>query len=120
MKATFLFTRPFVLADMKATVLFGLLACATQPRPSYPLCDRTGAPACGNIGQAGRPEKSPRPTQVLLGASARQTPTTPIARPLADDRENYVCANVMTKGGSHRKCHPVDPTLGASDIEIDE
>jgi len=31
-----------------------------------------------------------------------------------------LCANVMTKGGSHRKCHPVDPTVGASDIEIDE
>ncbi|MDB4956623.1 MAG: hypothetical protein JWO36_4192 [Myxococcales bacterium] len=38
--------------------LFGVLslvtACATsQPKPSAPLCDRQGAPACGNIGQTG-------------------------------------------------------------------
>ena len=98
---------------MKATILFGVLACAAQSRPAFPLLDRAGAPACGNIGQAGRPVK---PTQVLLGASARQAPA-PVARPLVDTRENYVCANVMTKGGTHRHCHAVDPSLAIPDLD---
>jgi hypothetical protein len=51
--------------------LFGLpalsliAACATsQPKPAMPLCDHQGRPACGNIGQTGRPhDHKPAPSR---------------------------------------------------------
>jgi hypothetical protein len=43
------------------------LACATQLGVAYPLCDERGAPACGNIGQVGRPQP---PAPAARGAAA--------------------------------------------------
>ena len=89
-----------------ASILFGLgiAACVTEPRePKYPLCDRDGAPACGNIGQVGRARPvQARPVQVLLGASAQSA--APVQRPLVDQRQDVVCGNVMGKGGPQRVC----------------
>jgi hypothetical protein len=36
--------------------LFGLPGNAPAMKAAYPLCDRAGAPACGNVGQPGRPD----------------------------------------------------------------
>jgi hypothetical protein len=111
-----------------ASMLFGLLTVAcgsSRPEPSYPLCDREGAPACGNVGQVGRTDQpikndTPRPhpapkdlvgaartvpiVNVLLGASSHQTRAMVIGRPLVDHREEVACGNVMTKGGPQRVC----------------
>lgn len=117
-------------------------ACTTQPKPQYPLCDPAGAPACGNIGQVGRtdrpdPRGVPRPvareaavtfatavtdttthvvpaiTRVLVGASREVQRVTPFSRPLVDHREDVVCGNVMSKGGSRRVCHDSEGHLAA-------
>jgi hypothetical protein len=136
------------------TLLFGLAtaaaACASPPQPSpqYPLCDREGAPACGNIGQVGRASRAPvitedanavfaakpadplaakraatafvttvaataqhvipKITRVLVGASREITTVTPFSAPLVDHREQVVCGNVMSKGGSRRICRNAD------------
>ena len=116
-----------------AHLLFGLAtACAASPSPpSYPLCDRAGAPACGNIGQVGRSEQprvtpaparvvapapptqavaAPTTTQVLLGASSENAPVHVTGSPLMNAKEEVVCANVMSKGGSRRVCTRPDGT----------
>jgi hypothetical protein len=119
-----------------AHLLFGLAtACGTAPaKPAYPLCDGAGAPACGNIGQAGRVDQpqlappatqvvapaaiapapatiapAPATTQVLLGASARDTGAA--GQPLVNREREVVCANVMGKGGSRRVCTRPDGTM---------
>jgi hypothetical protein len=43
-----------VLAKFRPRTLFGLPANAPTMKAAYPLCDRFGAPACGNVGQPGR------------------------------------------------------------------
>jgi hypothetical protein len=131
------------------TLLFGLAtvaACATapsQPEVQYPLCDRQGAPACGNIGQVGRaqrapvitedanavfasgaarppattaaPTVTPKPTRVLIGASREMTSgASAVQRPLTDEREQMACGNVMTKGGSYRQCTKVSAFNGTN------
>ena len=41
----------------RSRTLFGLPAGnAPVTKVAYPLCARTGAPACGNVGQPGRPD----------------------------------------------------------------
>jgi hypothetical protein len=41
----------------RSRTLFGLPAGnAPAMKAAYPLCDRAGAPACGNVGQPGRPD----------------------------------------------------------------
>lgn len=40
----------------RSRTLFGLPAVAPEMKAAYPLCDRAGAPACGNVGQPGRPD----------------------------------------------------------------
>ena len=41
----------------RSRTLFGLPAGnAPATKVAYPLCDRAGAPACGNVGQPGRPD----------------------------------------------------------------
>jgi hypothetical protein len=41
----------------RSRTLFGLPAgTAPAMKVAYPLCDRAGAPACGNVGQPGRPD----------------------------------------------------------------
>ena len=40
----------------RSRTLFGLPAVAPAMKAAYPLCDRAGAPACGNVGQPGRPD----------------------------------------------------------------
>lgn len=40
----------------RSRTLFGLPAVAPAMKVAYPLCDRAGAPACGNVGQPGRPD----------------------------------------------------------------
>jgi len=68
-----------------AYLLFGLAsACASAPTEAqYPLCDHDGAPACGNIGQAGRTAKAPatlaretRSTALLGGPTPISTSAT--------------------------------------------
>ncbi|MGN6110757.1 MAG: hypothetical protein ACTHU0_36980 [Kofleriaceae bacterium] len=107
---------------------FGLLvgACgsggATQERAAYPLCDRAGAPACGNVGQVGRreapavnPPREVRPPIVQASiegsAPARGTllsappASGPAATPLIDRASAPACGNVMSKRGG-RPCDP--------------
>lgn len=122
-----------------ASVLFGVLtACAaSQPAPSFPLCDHEGAPACGNIGQIGRhaatPERTrppivkpteasakPQVVNVLLGASVHESSATPFARPLVDNREDVTCGNVMSKGGRHRVCRDAGGSVVADEYDGDE
>jgi hypothetical protein len=45
-------------------------------------------------------------TRVLIGASREVFTKFTAVRPLVDHREEVVCGNVMTKGGSHRVCRP--------------
>jgi hypothetical protein len=47
-----------------AKMLFGVLAVSSSAGAAthYALCDRDGAPACGNIGQLGRDAPPPAPT----------------------------------------------------------
>ena len=41
----------------RSRTLFGLPAgISPAMKVAYPLCDRAGAPACGNVGQPGRPD----------------------------------------------------------------
>ncbi len=41
----------------RSRTLFGLPAgIAPAMKAAYPLCDGAGAPACGNVGQPGRPD----------------------------------------------------------------
>jgi hypothetical protein len=40
----------------RSRTLFGPPAGAPAMKVAYPLCDRAGAPACGNVGQPGRPD----------------------------------------------------------------
>lgn len=86
---------------MSTRILFGLLgtACAVTPLVMYPLCDRDGAPACGNIGQPGQQN-----VQVNVLLEARKAETLPVARPLRDEVEQIACGNVMGKGSSTRIC----------------
>lgn len=54
----------------RSRTLFGLPAgIAPAMKVAYPLCDRAGAPACGNVGQPGRPD-APVATRVH-GESSR-------------------------------------------------
>jgi hypothetical protein len=63
-----------------ASLLFGLAtACAAAPEPQYPLCDRSGAPACGNIGQVGRTASPPASTTASETASTPTSITTTAA-----------------------------------------
>jgi hypothetical protein len=55
--------------------------------PSEPLRDRDGAPACGNLGQVGRPR----------AVNAARIAIEP-ARPLTDADQRPACGNVMSKG----------------------
>lgn len=106
-----------------AYMLFGVIAtaAATSAATHYALCDRDGAPACGNIGQLGRdapPPPAPAPipnttitynapllqitiTQRLVAAppQAEQPANVPVASPLADYIDDAAVGNVMTKGG---------------------
>lgn len=63
-----------------AYLLFGLAsACASAPTEAqYPLCDRDGAPACGNIGQAGRTAKPPATLARVTRGTAQ------LARPIVE------------------------------------
>jgi hypothetical protein len=47
-----------------ARMLFGVMAVSSSAGAAthYALCDREGAPACGNIGQLGRDAPPPAPT----------------------------------------------------------
>jgi hypothetical protein len=116
-----------------ASLLFGLAtACAAAPEPQYPLCDRSGAPACGNIGQTGRQTASVPATapatgasevgapaadhaapsmvraatavRVLVQASSELAHARATAVPLVNRQAEVVCGNVMSKGGSRRVC----------------
>ncbi len=126
-----------------AYLLFGLAACATTPAPHRPLCDHGGAPACGNIGQAGRATDDAAPsarhaattfastvtetttrvvpalTRVLVGASSQVQRVSPLLRPLVDQRAEVVCGNVMSKGGPQRLCRDANGVRTAIDIEND-
>ena len=104
-----------------ARILFGLslAACAaTPPQPAAPLCDHDGAPACGNIGQVGRPYGAPPATVIVVAPvteAASQIMTVPmrrnllspptsieghaisVGRPLANADREYAPGNVMGK-----------------------
>jgi hypothetical protein len=46
-----------IATKFRSHTLFGLPAgIAPAMKVAYPLCDRAGAPACGNVGQPGRPD----------------------------------------------------------------
>ena len=98
---------------MKLLVGLVVLGCGA---PSHPLCDRTGAPACGNIGQTGRPAKAaimlPRPVtaathaianpavqRALLAPMVRAMTTTLVGHPLLDAESRPAPGNVMGKRG---------------------
>lgn len=73
------------LTKRAARPLFALLAPATfaacasaSAAPSFPLCDGSGAPACGNIGQAGR-QGTPDATRRAPPSGSIATPTFDIA-----------------------------------------
>jgi hypothetical protein len=121
-----------------ASLLLGLAtACAAAPEPQYPLCDRSGAPACGNIGQVGRAISTPASPQagnmvvhtpaparaapsmvraatavrVLVQASSEIAHARATAVPLVNRQAEVVCGNVMSKGGGRRVCR--DAASGA-------
>jgi hypothetical protein len=73
-----------------ASMLFGVVAAATaaQAATHYALSDRDGAPACGNIGQSGRP---------VVNLTIVTQPTPPVARPLVDATGDPAPGNVMSK-----------------------
>jgi hypothetical protein len=102
------------------------LSAAALTRPAVPLCDRDDAPACGNIGQPGRPvrvqaETSARPLPPLAPAAVAselaladtvQLAARPLltaargavelisaTRPRVDREQRPACGNVMSKGG---------------------
>lgn len=111
--------------------LFGLLALTTAcaaSQPKTPLRGQDGAPACGNIGQVGRPlEPSPprsaaaaivhQTTQAavqitplvvtpsLLAPAAAETQRLSTGEPLLAPRsQEPACGNVMGKHG-RRECN---------------
>jgi hypothetical protein len=131
-----------------ASLLFGLAtACATAPEPQYPLCDRNGAPACGNIGQVGRSASTTASTtatpanvtttgaaghappstvvraatalQVLVQASSEIAHARAAAVPLVNRHAEVVCGNVMGKGGSYRVCRDAATQTVISREELD-
>lgn len=87
-----------------ATMLLGLVTAACNAPASYPLCNGDGTPACGNVGQAGRPvaaapRTAPPPpvVRVLVGASREVPPAVPVGRPLVDREARPACGNVVSK-----------------------
>ena len=88
---------------------------------AQPLRDRGGAPACGNIGQVGRPtaHQEPRPARATLAtrtariartartarmarALMRSVPTeasSTAARPRTAANGDVACGNTLSKGG---------------------
>lgn len=68
-------TRPLVQrASIRAgltpyALSLGVLASACEQVPRAPLCDEQGAPACGNIGQHGRPVDKREQAQSPLDVS---------------------------------------------------
>lgn len=112
------------MASTNARLLFGLAAAscsaphttvhpsAPASAPAYPLCDRDGAPACGNVGQVGRahePARRARIQRVVLGATEMPAATgsllrsganddLAIVRPLRDEDERPMAGNVVGKG----------------------
>ena len=78
-----------------ATMLFGVITASTAAHvvTHHALSDRDGAPACGNIGQPGRPT-----VQLTI-----QTPPIVPARPLVDSAGDPAPGNVMSKSSrGHR------------------
>lgn len=82
MKQPHPFPLSFAFVRRAARPLFGLavplsltMACASEMGASYPLCDAMGAPACGNIGQAGRPQ--PNEPTGSTGSPARSPAGSP-------------------------------------------
>jgi hypothetical protein len=115
-------------------VVSALAACAAEPR--HPLCYGDGSPACGNVGQTGRPAPQPRtvvaaPPVVVRMSEERKV--SPISRPLlrmSNDRreaarplmreEEPATGNVMGKGKPrhHRQEQPnLEADLRASELE---
>ena len=58
MPSPMIHSAPTPSTKFQSRTLFGLPAVAPAMKAAYPLCDRAGAPACGNVGQPGRPESS--------------------------------------------------------------
>jgi hypothetical protein len=92
----------------RSRMLFGLpaltvaAACSTaDPRPARPLQERTGAPACGNIGHAGRPSAPgcPGDEASLPDPAAARDSVSPgeVARPRLDAQGAPAPGNVITK-----------------------
>ena len=98
-----------------------LAACA--PHPKQPLYGGDGSPACGNIGQVGRPQTTtiaataalvppladrswvvpPRTSRASpLLAPGRKSQALTVARPLVTREDRVASGNVMSKGGSRR------------------
>jgi hypothetical protein len=96
---------------MKAHLLVGIVAAcgglapAPAPEPSYPLCDAEGAPACGNIGQVGRPRGGPAP-------GVRQVPPVEIA-PARPDPQARHGVPLLSPGATTGQ-PPAVPLLDAS------
>lgn len=81
----------------RASMLFGVVIVSSSAAAAthFALCDREGAPACGNIGQRGA-------TNVTFNAPVIEITTAPadalVARPLVDDNGDMAPGNVMRKG----------------------
>jgi hypothetical protein len=106
----------------RAFVLLALSTATAAADPAVPLCDHDGAPACGNIGQTGRPHREVRvaAARPVLPMVAEQIPMFAVParallvaahfalsmvarRPLVDSERQPMCGNVMGKGG-HKSC----------------
>ena len=100
---------------MTKTPLLLAFAAACAATPKHPLCDHDGAPACGNVGQAGR-ALAAKPTLRPEVKATEDVARPPIRRallvprsvpqsmsyassPLVNASGEPSCGNVMTKGG---------------------
>jgi hypothetical protein len=99
---------------MNRTLLgLSLAAALIGAPPAYPLLCPDGAPACGNVGQSGRPRPAvaappvrPAPAVSAPPAAPRRTLLAPAvenrpkasARPRRDADGDPACGNVQRKG----------------------
>lgn len=101
------------------TLLFGLAttaaACASTSQPQqYPLCDREGAPACGNIGQVGRAER-PATLQITRDANvvfARNQTATRAVQHVAEAATTVIPTLTRVLVGASRELTTVAPFAG--------
>jgi hypothetical protein len=105
----------------QARPLFALAAtaCATNVGASYPLCDERGSPACGNIGQVGRPNPARPQSSSLQPIMADVAPrggipilaiaTTTVGIGLAATTIAVIAGNWPYENGDDDDVEPITP-----------